>query len=468
MEALEHQAKSSVAYQYARYALAMEHDMIPSAVLHAAKRSLLDTLGVAIGAFDAPGFPMMYRLARGNGGPGEATVFGSGFRATAGYATLANSFLVRFLDYNDCGGGGHNSDSIPCILAVSEKYQKSGRDFLTAVILSYELGSRFCSGALLPFYAQDFIMDIRCGVTLPPPVGRLMGMNAMQIANAIGVCASHSLPLGILDTNREANYNVKNLRVGFVARDAIDACLLAEQGFTGPVRIVEGEHGLCDVVLKGQADLEKMVNFSGWRMLDVRYKDMCCNANSMGHVMATLQNVIENDIHYEDVEAIKVVTGMHESRHTTSLWKKYPLNAETADHSAFFTNAVAIKERRYDVQSMHSDHFTDPDIIALIDKMQVIGDPALPEYGFVGISEITVKDGRTFIKRVEKPHGFGDDPHTDRELEQKFRSMACRYFSDAHIDRLIDMVWNVETLPTMEPLVQMMILKDDVLPASGS
>lgn len=455
MENLQLADRASVASQFARYALAVNYDLLPAEVIHAAKRSLLDTIGCAIGALGAPGFDAVEQLAM-QSGVAEATIWGTGRKCSVSGATLANSFLVRFLDYNDCGGGGHNSDAIPVIAAVAQKQRSTGKEFLTAVVLTYELGSRFGSGALLPFYAQDFLMDVRGGISLPPAIGKLMGLNEEQIANAIGVCASHSIPLGILDTNKEANYNAKNLRFGFVARDAYDACILASNGFTGPIRVIEGEHGVCQVILKNQYDLNKMTDFCEWKMLDVRYKDMCCNANSMGHLMATLKNVTENDIDYHDIASVKITTGMHESRHTTSVPKRFPVNAETADHSAYYVNAIAIKNRKFDSDAMEAKHFDDPDVLELINRMRVVGDPELPEFGCVGISEITMNDGTKYTARVDQPHGFGNDPHTDAELEQKFRAMAQKHFDDMEIERIIKTIWNIDQLETIDPLMSLL------------
>ncbi len=110
--------RSSIAYQFARYALTLNYESLPQDVVHQAKRCLLDALGCAIGAYHAPGRPICEALVKELGGPEEATVFGSGLRTSAPNATLVNSLLVRFLDYNDIGGGCHNSDAIPAILAV--------------------------------------------------------------------------------------------------------------------------------------------------------------------------------------------------------------------------------------------------------------------------------------------------------------------------------------------------------------
>ena len=111
--------------------------------MHHAKRCLLDALGCAIGAYKAPGRLICEDAAVEIGGPEEATIFGSGRRTSALNATLTNTFLIRYLDYNDMGGGGHNSDSIGSIIAVAEREKVTGRDFLTSLVTSYELGARF-------------------------------------------------------------------------------------------------------------------------------------------------------------------------------------------------------------------------------------------------------------------------------------------------------------------------------------
>jgi 2-methylcitrate dehydratase len=366
---------------------------------------------------------------------------------------------VRFLDYNDMGGGGHNSDSIPAILAVSEREKASGREFLTSLVASYELGARFREATGLGGAVGDkgWTSDIRGGLTMPPVLGRLMGLTEEQIANAIGVCACHSLPLGILDTDHEENSMSKNLRFGWVTCDAILACMLAKQGFTGPVRVVEGENGLTHAVLRGSMDLPRLLDFSGWLILKTRHKSLCLNGSTIGYVQATLSLVKEHDLKPEDIAAVRIKTTLHESRHTTTLSKKYPRSAESADHSAFYANAIAIKERKINPDSFDPQKFTDPVVLDLIEKITVEADPGLPEFGLQGISEITTKDGRFFERRVDNPHGLGNDPLTDKELEDKFREMAAKYMADAQIKQIFDTVWNVEKLDDMDELMKLMV-----------
>jgi 2-methylcitrate dehydratase len=56
--------QSSISYHLARYALSLDYKSLPPEVIHQAKRSLLDTLGCAIGAYEAPGRPMCENVAK--------------------------------------------------------------------------------------------------------------------------------------------------------------------------------------------------------------------------------------------------------------------------------------------------------------------------------------------------------------------------------------------------------------------
>jgi 2-methylcitrate dehydratase len=463
-KSLDSMYDASVSRHFARYALSLKYQLLPEEVAHQAKRSLLDSLGCAIGAYEAPGRPICEEVVMELGGKEEATLFGSGHRTTALLATLVNSFLVRYLDYSDVGGGSHGSDAIAGTVAVAEREKSSGKNFLTAVVITYELGTRVREAIVGSIEEKGWNADIRSGLNMPPALGTLMGLNEAQIANAIGVCASHCLPLGILDCHREENEMAKNLRFGLGAYDAILACLLARKGFTGPMRVFEGDKGLCHTVLQGAIDMERLLDFSGWRILNVRHKCLCCNATTIAHVLATLAIVRENDLRPADIRAVRIGTVQREWLHTATLAKKYPYNGETADHSAFYANAVAIKERHFGPDSFKPEKFDDPVVLDLIEKITVEYDPSLPTYNMnnmprmaPGKSEIITKDGRRFQKHIEMPHGFGDDPLTDKELEQKFSEMAVKHMPERQIKNIFDTVWNLEKLKDLNELTRLMV-----------
>ena len=154
-----------------------------------------------------------------------------------------------------------------------------------------------------------------------------------------------------------------------------------------------------------------------------------------------------------------IKTSVREARHTTIPAKKYPRSSENADHSAFYTNAIAIKERYFGPESYSPEKFTDPVVLDLIEKITVEADPELPEWSLQGTSEIVTKDGRRFQKCVVNPPGFGDQPLSDDELEEKFIKLAGNYMSPKHIQRIFESVWNLEKLDDMAQLSKLMIFQ---------
>lgn len=468
---LDSRYQTSVAQQYARYALALEYDSLPDAVVHQAKRSLLDTIGCAIGAYDTPGRVSCEELVRDVGGTQEATVFGSGIRTNAHNAAFVNSFLVRHLDYNDSGGGGHQSDGIPSVLAVAERESSNGKDFLTSVVVSYELGARFreavrnaSNGEFIT--KKGWTSDVRGGLNMPPALGKLMGLTESEIANAIGCCASRNLPLKILDADREELTMSKNLRFGSVASDAIFSCILAKNGFTGPVRIVEGDGGLREVVLHGELDEESLLDFNGWRTLETDQKKICASSSLQPLIYPTLSIVEANDLDPEDIESVHIRCSGRGISHYTSLSRKYPRNGETASHSAYYAIAKAIKDHEFGPEAITDLEISNPIVLDLIERITIERDPDLPERSLKGSSEVTTKDGERYREQIEQLPGYGDrlsdeaevvsDPSrlTDAELEEKFRSMAGKQMDDEQIQTIFDMVWNLEDLDDMGELAE--------------
>jgi 2-methylcitrate dehydratase len=445
--------------------LGLEYDLLPPEVVHQCKRSLLDAVACAVGALEAPAYRACLDFAKEFGGPAEATVIGSGWRTSAFNATLINSILVRFLDYNDMGGGCHNTDAIPNLLAVAERQSSSGREFITTLAASYELGIRI---DMSQANWEGWVRDLRAAFTVPPALGRLMGMTELQIANAIGILGSGNLPLGILDVAGEERVMRKDLRFGWTACAGVVACMLAKHGFTGPVRVIEGDLGVNQVLFEGKMDLEIMTDFRGWHMVQTRHKMLTACSGLHGSIYATIAIVKENDIKPEDVAEVHVkVNGSDHVR--PSIYVKYPRNAETADHSAFYTNAVAIVDRWVGPASKDPSRFGDPRIVDLIEKMTVSGDPSWKPKrhgldkiyytysGFEGASEIVLKDGRRFQKTVTTPHGFGNDPLTDKELEDKFTDVARAYMSEKRMRDVIDTIWNLDKVTDMSQLMRLLV-----------
>src|SRR5262249_23482341 len=200
-------------------------------------------------------------------------------------------------------------------------------------------------------------------------------------------------------------------------------------------------------------DLQALVDFNGWRIRDTRYKRLCANGSTQGYLHATINLVTEHDLKPCDIAGVLIRASAREARHTTALPKKYPRKAETPDHSAFYATAFAIKERHFGPDSSDPRHFSDPVILALIEKIEVRHDPDLPARGRAGIAEITTTDGRKLKMKCDALV----DHLPDEELESKFRDTTKKFMSASQIDRAIDIIWNIDKGATVHELANVMV-----------
>jgi 2-methylcitrate dehydratase len=104
----------------------------------AVRLHIVNSLACAAGGFGAPPVRVAERLARGAmGRPGSRLLF-SGHRVHSRLGV--NGVMVRYLDYNDAGGGGHPSDTASALLAVADAHHLPGSRLATAIVIADERG----------------------------------------------------------------------------------------------------------------------------------------------------------------------------------------------------------------------------------------------------------------------------------------------------------------------------------------
>ena len=464
----------TVAREIAKYALGLSFDALPIEVVHEAKKVVLDALGCAIGAYPSETGRVIQNIIKDLGGPKESTIIGSGLRTSCLNALLANGVMVRYLDFNDgylilVGSqttGSHPSDMIPTVLALGEREHSKGRDVINAIVLAYELSARFMHAFVNPasvtptIEAKGWNCDTRGIFVMPVVAGKLLGLNEEQMEHAIGISGSHNMVLGILDATGEEYTMTKNLRTTRTAYGGVMAALMAQKGFTGPTRVLEGNKGFIQTVMGGEFNAEKLTEVGDkFKILDTAYKPYPADGTTHGHVTATLELVKEHDIKPEDVVAVKIMAPSRCTEHTGDPAKRFPTNKESADHSSYYLTAIAIMDRRIGPDQYSEKKFKDPRVHELIEKVSIEADPSLDRTGQGGISEIRVKQGGTFKKRVEYPKGHLMNRMTDQDLEEKFHGMAEKFMTERRIKEVIATIYELEKLNDIGKLMSKVIFR---------
>ncbi|MGH7254600.1 MAG: MmgE/PrpD family protein, partial [Nitrospirales bacterium] len=236
-----------LADRLATYAQTLSFTRLPDAAVHEVKRRVLDSLGCAMGAWDAPPCRIARQLAQSVKTPKGATLWGTAHRTLPELAAFTNGAMVRYLDFNDTylsKEPAHPSDNLAAILAAGEAAGVSGRQVIEAAALAYEVHCGLCDAAALRPRGWDH-------VTYGP------FSSALGVAKVWDLSASHMVQA--VNLAGVANIALRQTRVGDLsmwkacafanaARNGMFAAQLAQMGMTGPSPIFEGEKGFMPLV----------------------------------------------------------------------------------------------------------------------------------------------------------------------------------------------------------------------------
>ena len=128
----------------ATYACRISFEELDDKTIHQVKRTLVDTMGCAMGGFVSEPAKIARGMASTITSTTPARVLGTDVYTSPDMAAFANGVMVRYLDCNDSyfsPGGGHPSDMITAVLALADPMLADGRTIVTAIALAYEV---FC------------------------------------------------------------------------------------------------------------------------------------------------------------------------------------------------------------------------------------------------------------------------------------------------------------------------------------
>ena len=247
----------------------------PAEVLEAARRALVDFLGVAVGASDDAPVRPVRRAVRAWNASGNARIFLGGCTVPA-LAALANGTMAHAMDYDDTHPMGAGHPSGPCwstALALAEHHGFGEKDALAAFITGFEVMARLGGGGP-PGVGRSLQ---RRGFHPTSVFGRagaaavacaLMGLDESQVAHALGIAATTAGGLvGSFGTHS------KPFHAGKAAMDGILAAQLAAEGFVAATHLFEREKGLLDAFIQDKAvDVPPLDFDARWELLGNGFK----------------------------------------------------------------------------------------------------------------------------------------------------------------------------------------------------
>jgi 2-methylcitrate dehydratase len=446
-----------LANRLADYTCSLRFEDLPGSTVREAKRRFIDSLGTAVGAMDAEAYAIARRCAlRVQGQPG-ASLLGGG-HSSVDWATFVNGLLIRYLDYNDTYLSlepAHPSDNLAAVLGVGEMTGAGGRELITAAVLAYEVQCRLCDAASLRQHGWDHVTYGAISSALA--ASQLMHLDPVRTTHAValaGVCN-----VALRQTRAGELSMWKGCAFANAARNGVFASLLAAEGLTGPAPIFEGELGFMKL-LTGTFELPPLGGAGRpFMMNDTYIKFWPAEYHSQSAIDAALQLRAEVDdinsiaaIDLDTFDAAVDIIGKDPEK-----WR--PKTRETADHSLPYCVAVALADGAVTLTQFDPRRFTDPALLALVDRVKVHRDGSLSERYPAGIPNritLTLTTGRKVVREVEYPRGHARNPMTDAEVEEKFRTLVEPRYGKERAGRVLGACWGLEELKSAGELIRLL------------
>lgn len=447
----------------AEWAVNTRFEDIPAPVLEATTSYILDHFGVVLAGTRKTSSEIIFETCK-QWAPADkgCTIVGRKERNSAPFAAFINGTTGHALELDDDHREGTQHPGIaviPAAFAVSESLGKTGKEFLLAAVLGYEIMIRVGEAHLGKSYLRGFHPTGTCGtIGAAVAAGKLRGLDVQQMTSAIGLAASQSA--GLLTFRSNGAWN-KRMHAGQAAMSGVIVSDLAKRDFRGPSEsLLSAEGWLQAFAYNGEFDVEFVAGKLGtkWDLIENSIKVHACCRFAGPIVDATLETVFREDIKPEQVEDVLIAMADYPLSHALvrPLERKLnPTSVVDAQFSAPFAAAVSIVKRRAFVDEYSETGIRDPEVLAMIKKVRWEVDPEAERLWpkrYPCQVTITLKDGRKATSRVEWPKGDPENAVTKPELREKFMILSSPIIGEQRAAKTHDTIWNVANLPNVDAI----------------
>jgi 2-methylcitrate dehydratase PrpD len=428
---------------------AMEPENLPAEVLDRARYFLLDYLSVAIRGSREESAQAVQRMIQRMGSPGCATIVGTRIRTLPGFAALANGTASHGIEQDDTHGGGSihlgtTMYSVALALAETMPEVSSGR-FLCAVVAGFEAAARIAM-AVQPkeHYALGFHPTGTCGVFgAAITASKLLGLTADQTLAAVGIAGS--MAAGNMEYLAEGAWT-KRIHPGLAAQNGIQAAMLAAEGFSGPLHILEGRDGFLHGYSRNPVPQRLTAGLGeSFEILQTAVKPHACCRYMQGPIDAILEIAREHEIQPDQVQKIEVAV-------LEAGWgivaeprgKKYrPESVVDAQFSMPYGAAVALLSGGAGLDQFTLEQIRSPRVHQMMGKVALVKDVRIEQTfprEWPAWVAVQLDNGRSYEKFVRYPKGDPENPLTWDELAAKFRSLAGAVLSPERCGEIIEQI----------------------------
>ena len=456
--------------QFAKFVTETDYQKLPAEAVAAAKRAILDCVGVTIAGSSEPAGRLVANLVKRMGGTPKATVVGAGFRTSSPNAALANGTMAHALDYDDVSTTISEHPTaihltgvlLPVLLSLGEELKAAGGEIIAAYVLGFEVASRLAN-AMGPDYGDDL------GWHPTAPLGtvgaaaaaaKLLKFNAAQTTTALGIAASQAAGL-----RQNFGTMVKPFHVGNAARSGIISAMLAKEGFDAAQDSLEGRFGFCHAFSGGRGyDVSKIALSEPFQVVSPgpAPKLYPCCGSTHGALDALFPLIQKYNIQPEKVSAVEVSVPFDPPR---SVIYYNPKTGLEGKFSMQYVLAAAVVDRKVGLKTFTTEQVQRPEVRKLFDKIKMFRQPGReghpswepPEY----VVTVKMDNGETYTGQANTPFIAPIRIATREELAEKYRDCASLVLSASDVEASLELLENLEELQDITRLAEIIIQGKD-------
>ena len=432
---------------------------LPDEVVEKAKHHVLDSLAAMISGSEIRPGRAAIEFVRAYGGREVATVVSSNIVCGPIEAALANGVLAHADETDDSHGPSRSHPGVsvvPAALAAGEQFGISGKHFLRAVMLGYDVGTRVTMSMGGPGYqvathrsTHGTVAAFGAGAA----AGSAAGLGAQQMRLLLDYSAQQTS--GIAAWSRDAEHMEKAfLFGGKPAAGGVTAAMLVRSGWTGVDDIFSGPDNFFEALAPREngavkADPTQLVDKLGERYEITRtnIKKWTLGSPIQAPLDALVGFFQKRPFTADEVRKVVVRIASDEAN-TVS-------NRDMPDICVEHMVAVMLLDKTATFRSAHDKaRMKDPAVLRQRAKVEVVADSRIDAHRprREAIVEVTLNDGTQMSEWVRDVRGTAENPMPREEVVAKARDLIAPVLGGATCSALIDKLLALETLKDIREL----------------
>lgn len=439
----------------AEFIVATPFEAFPADVVAKSKEAIADLVGVALyGSQHGVGERITSYVERASPGD-DATMLGRGTASTSG-AALANGTFGHAVDFDDTFETiviHPTSPVFSAALAMGETVGAPGRDILTGYVVGVEAAYRTGHSVYPAHYENGWHSTGTVGTFgAAAAAASVIDLSVEETRHALGIAASGSSSL-----KKNFGTMTKPLHSGHAAQVGVRAAMLAAEGFTADVDVLEGQIGYGNVMtMDGSYDASAMTEDLGesWAVMDIGYKPYPSGVITHAAMDALRTLLLEHDLEADDVDDVTVAL---DDAASEMLHHENPETGLEAKFSIEFCLAAVIRELDPGVHEFTDEYVNAPETRAEMQKVSRAFEKNLFGGSFANYAAkvtLTTTGGDEYTTAERHAPGSPNNPLSDDRLKRKFDECAAVVLSAEESDTAYDAVSTLDDDGSVDRLIE--------------